>query len=407
MSTTVSVICYKHKVLVDGKCPLMLRISKDGKRAMKSIGISVLPKDWDFKKEQPKPKCPNADLIRKRMLQVEMEYHALIMEKDSFQEEFTPSTLLHEREKEQIIAQTVEQFYSDLVKDLRASGQVGTSYAYQNSWANLKTYNRGKPLDYTFSHIDVSFCKRFEAWMRRKGNKDTTLSFQFRTLRAVYNRAILAKVVSKDKNPFVEYKLSNFNLKTKKRALSKDDIMRVLAYDCTGKSELRKLAHDLFSFSYLCGGISFVDIANLQAINLVNGRLIYKRQKTHGDINLPLSAQAMAIIDEYQDYQIQAEYLFPILNKRIHQTQMQKHNRVRKVCKQVNDELKAIGLDLHIEATITTYVARHSFATVLKKSGVNIGIISQALGHQDIQTTQIYLSKFDDEQVDNAMKNLL
>lgn len=86
---------------------------------------------------------------------------------------------------------------------------------------------------------------------------------------------------------------------------------------------------------------------------------------------------------------------------------MQKHNRVRKVCRQVNSELKDIAKELNIEANVTTYVARHTFATVLKKSGVNIGIISQALGHQDIQTTQIYLSKFDDEQVDEAMKNLL
>ena len=86
---------------------------------------------------------------------------------------------------------------------------------------------------------------------------------------------------------------------------------------------------------------------------------------------------------------------------------MQKTNRVHKVCYEVNRELRALGKELRISADVTTYVARHSFATVLKKSGVNIGIISQALGHQDIKTTQIYLSKFDNEQVDDAMKNLL
>ena len=86
---------------------------------------------------------------------------------------------------------------------------------------------------------------------------------------------------------------------------------------------------------------------------------------------------------------------------------MQKYNRVRKVCRQINTELHEIAKRLEIEEDVTTYVARHSFATVLKKSGVNIGIISQALGHQDIKTTQVYLSKFDDEQVDSAMKNLL
>jgi site-specific recombinase XerD len=86
---------------------------------------------------------------------------------------------------------------------------------------------------------------------------------------------------------------------------------------------------------------------------------------------------------------------------------MQKHNRVRKLCRQINNELHKIADKLEIKEDITTYVARHSFATVLKKSGVNIGIISQALSHQDIKTTQIYLSKFDDEQVDSAMQNLL
>jgi site-specific recombinase XerD len=86
---------------------------------------------------------------------------------------------------------------------------------------------------------------------------------------------------------------------------------------------------------------------------------------------------------------------------------MQKYNRVRKLCRQINAELHKIADGLGITEDVTTYVARHSFATVLKKSGVNIGIISQALGHQDIKTTQVYLAQFDDEQVDVAMQNLL
>ena len=82
-------------------------------------------------------------------------------------------------------------------------------------------------------------------------------------------------------------------------------------------------------------------------------------------------------------------------------------NRTHKIYHDINQELRTFGKELDITTDVTTYVARHSFATVLKKSGVNIGIISQALGHQDIKTTQIYLSKFDNEQVDEAMKNLL
>lgn len=73
----------------------------------------------------------------------------------------------------------------------------------------------------------------------------------------------------------------------------------------------------------------------------------------------------------------------------------------------VNSNLKLIAIQLGLNTNLTTYVARHSFATVLKKSGVNIALISEALGHSDLATTQIYLDSFDNEQIDDAMKNLL
>ena len=406
MKASVSVICYKHKVLANGESPLMLRIAKDGKRTMKSLGISINPIYWDFTKGQPKTNCPNRNIIKQLILNTEMEYQSKLLQKEIHNEEFTASSLIHEQ-KEDIKAVTVDEFYTQLIKELKEKGQTGTSYAYLNSYDTLKNFNKGKKLNYTFSHIDVSFCKKFEDWMRRKGNKDTTISYQFRTLRATFNRAIAAKVVCKTKNPFSEFKLSHLNTKTMKRALSKADIMKIMDADCSRQTEQRQLAHDIFCFSYLCGGISLVDIANLTPHNIIDGRLMYQRQKTHGCINLPLSDKAMLIIAKYHRYQKTANYFFPILDCRRHITPMQKHNRVRKMCRDINYELKSLAEELGITANVTTYVARHTFATILKKSGVNIGIIAQALGHQDIKTTQIYLSKFDNEQVDEAMKNLL
>lgn len=406
MDATISVICYKSKTLANGEHPLMLRIAQNGKSTYKSLKISVAAKHWDFERNVPKPNNPNKDLIQKIILKTKLDYQQKILEKKANSEEFTASSLINEQ-KEEIKAKTVEEFYLSLIEDLKQKGRIGNSYAYLNSYNTLRNFNKGKKLNYTFSHIDVSFCKKFEDWMRSKGNKDTTLSYQFRTLRAIYNKAIEAKIVAREKNPFIEYKLSHFNTKTIKRALSKNDILKIINADCTGQSKLRQLTHDLFSFSYLCGGISFVDIANLTRQNIVENRLIYQRQKTHGNINLLLSKEASTIIAKYSTYQQEAEYLFPILHCKRHITPMQKSNRVHKICHQVNTELRAFAQELGITAEVTTYVARHSFATILKKSGVNIGIISQALGHQDIKTTQIYLSKFDNEQVDDAMKNLL
>jgi len=406
MDATISVICYKSKTLANGEHPLMLRIAQNGKSTYKSLKISVAAKHWDFERNVPKPNNPNKDLIQKIILKTKLDYQQKILEKKANSEEFTASSLINEQ-KEEIKAKTVEEFYLSLIEDLKQKGRIGNSYAYLNSYNTLRNFNKGKKLNYTFSHIDVPFCKKFEDWMRSKGNKDTTLSYQFRTLRATYNKAIEAKIVAREKNPFIEYKLSHFNTKTIKRALSKNDILKLINANCNGQSKLRQLTHDLFSFSYLCGGISFVDIANLTRQNIVEDRLIYQRQKTHGNINLLLSKEASTIIAKYSTYQQEAEYLFPILHCKRHITPMQKNNRVHKICHQVNTELRKFAQELGITAEVTTYVARHSFATILNKSGVNIGIISQALGHQDIKTTQIYLSKFDNEQVDDAMKNLL
>ena len=305
------------------------------------------------------------------------------------------------------VSAAAEDFYKSLIAELRIQGNIGNGEAYLNSYHSLKNFNKGKALNYTFGYIDQRFLKKYENWMRNKGLKETTLSFQFRTLRAIFNKAIEEKIVSPDKNPFPTFKISKFSIKTQKRALSKEDITKIITTESINSTPIRTLARHIFIFSYLCGGISFVDIANLKMENIQRGRLHYQRQKTHGEINLKINDIALSIIQYYKAHQIKASYLFPILDATKHKTPMQKKNRVHKVCAQVNKELRNLAKELNINAPITTYWARHSFATILKKSGVNISIISEALGHHDIQTTQIYLDSFENEQVDAAMKNLL
>ena len=91
----------------------------------------------------------------------------------------------------------------------------------------------------------------------------------------------------------------------------------------------------------------------------------------------------------------------------IHKTEQQIYDRVRKVLKHVNKALHEWSRLLGLKIELTTYVARHTFATVLKRSGVNIAIISESLGHSDLSTTQIYLDSFENSQIDAAMQNLL
>lgn len=405
MDATISVICYKSKIMSNGESPIMVRVAKDGKRSMKSLGISVNPTYWDFSKNCPKKNCPNRAVLMQLISQALLQYQGKMIEVKARGEEVTAVTIIAE-DKVKPNRETLEDFLFVLIQQLRENGKVGNSNAYLNLRSTLHNFY-GKKLNFYFGAIDVAFCNKFEAWMRKNQFEDTTMSYYFRTLRATYNKAVEAKCAIREKSPFIEYKLSRFCTKTMKRALTKENVKKILELDCSNIGKKACLAHDVFSFSYYCGGISLVDIANLTLDNIIEGRLVYERQKTHGIINLTILDEAKSLIDKYETYQGQAGYLFPILDNRKHITPMQKYNRVRKLCRQINKELHIIANILGIKEDVTTYVARHSFATVLKKSGVNIGIISQALGHQDIKTTQIYLDSFDNEQIDEAMKNLL
>ncbi|WP_462401120.1 phage integrase SAM-like domain-containing protein [Bacteroides clarus] len=404
MNATINVVCYKWKILANGEYPLMLRICKDGKKKYQSLGISVLPRYWDFTRNKPKPNCPNKEYIQKIILDKQTELQQRMLEFNSEQKEYTTTTLLNDENKK-FELKTVSQFYQELIEQCKSNDKCGNRLIDKSSYNSLKVFTKNQ-LDIPFSAIDVSWLNKYEKWLRSKGNKETTMSLMFRTLRSAYNKAIKAKCARKSDYPFDEYKINKFDTKTQKRAIAKTEVLKFTKeVDNIGKRQYVQLSKDIFIFSYLCGGINFTDIANLTKANITNGRLHYIRQKTGKLIKLGISEEAMQIIKKYESES--KGYLFPILNTNIHKTPLQKQNRIHKMLGKINKNLKLIATQLNVDANMTTYVARHSFASVLKKSGVSIALISEALGHSDLSTTQVYLDSFDNEQIDTAMQNLL
>ena len=405
MNASLSVVCYKSKRLSNGESPLMLQVSKEGKRQYQSLGVSVNPKFWDFSKNKPKSNCPNREYILKLILNKQAELQQRMLELNAEQKEYTTTTLLHD-EHRKFELKTVKQFYQELIEQYKANEKCGNRLIYKSSYNSINVFTNGN-LEIPFSAIDVAWLNKYEKWLRSKGNKETTMSLMFRTLRSAYNKAIESKCARKSDYPFNDYRISKFDVSTEKRAIAKADVLKFSTdVHSIGKQQYVQLSKDIFIFSYLCGGINFTDIANLTKDNIIEGkRLHYIRQKTGKLIKLGLSEEALKIIKRYA---VESKgYLFPILNAQLHKTPLQKQNRIHKMLGKVNKNLKLLAAQLGVEANLTTYVARHSFASVLKKSGVNIALISEALGHSDLTTTQIYLDSFDNEQIDNAMKNLL
>ena len=380
----------------------MLQVCRNGKRHYQSLGVSINPKFWDIKKNRLKSNCPNKVIIQKIINDKLAELQNRILELSAERKEFTATTILNEGKRKLELA-TVDDFYQELIAQFTTEGKCGNRLIYKGSYNSLYTFTRGK-LDIPFSDIDVDWLKRYEKWLRSKNNKDTTISLLFRTLRSTYNKAIKAKCARKSDYPFDEYKINKFDTRTQKRAIPKTDVLKFMQ-DVESNQPYVQLSKDVFVFSYFCGGINFTDIAQLTTLNIVEGRLHYVRQKTGKQVKIGIPYEAMAIIKKYESDS--NGYLFPILDRKIHKTPMQKQNRIHKVLAKVNKNLKMLSEQLGVNGNITTYVARHSFASVLKKSGVNIALISEALGHSDLGTTQIYLDSFDNEQMDEAMRNLL
>ncbi len=398
MQTTVNVVCYKSKTLANGEHPLMIRLCQGRKLKYLSLGISILPQFWDFDKNKPRRNCPNKELINNLITEKTKEFSNQIIEFKSESKDFTVTKLV-----ETVVGgnsiQTVSDFLHSEIDRLYNEGRLKYASTFKELRASLLEFN--KHLDVYFSDIDINWLKQYESFLRNKGLGDNSIGVRFRTFRVLYNRAITENIVKADYYPFRIYKVSKLKKETVKRSITKTDVEQIINYKVD--REYTQLAIDLFYFSYLSGGINFVDMAYLTRDNIIDTRLVYTRKKTKKLIKLPIQDKALATIAKYQSDNI---YLFPILSK-FHKTAQQKANRVHKVLAIINKSLKAVGEELDLPIDLTTYVARHTYATVLKRSGVNTSIISESLGHSSEKITQIYLDSFENRQIDEAMKNLL
>ncbi len=397
MNGTIKVLCYKSKTLSNGEHPLMLCVCKDNKRKYLSLGISVSAEHWDFKSNLPNDKCPNRERIIILINEKVNEIQRVALDKKIAGRDFSASTLIESAKPSEKSKRTVGDYFLTYIENLKTENRLRYAGMYEISYSSFIKF--AKHLDIPFSDIDVGWLKRYEAWGKAQNLSVSTISTRLRHLRAVFNLALLEHAIKSDCYPFHNYKVSKLN---KVRALSKDDIRRIIEYE--GKSQMECLAIDIFTFSYLCAGINFIDMAKLKYSNIQENQLVYNREKTKKLIITPLQERAKQIIEKYNDGK--SAFVFPILSN-FHKSEVQIANRLHKILAKLNKHLKEIGYKLNLPITLTTYVARHSFATVLKRAGVSTSIISESLGHSSEKITQVYLDSFDKEQMNTAMQALL
>jgi len=399
---TFDIILYASKILKNGENPIMLRITKD--RQVKYISLGKCnPEFWDFKHQKPSNKHPNQASFERLIITKKKAVTDLL---HNFDTDDKPYSL--EDVKAAITNSgkrtTVFQFIDTLISNFIKAGKIGNSTVYRDVKCQLSKFRNGKDLQ--FSDISVSFLNHFEQFFREKPIAEITICYYMRTLRSVYNKAIIEKYIKNTAYPFRDYKISKFNIQTRKRAITKEQMKSIVNIKYPDDTRLYH-SKNYFLFSFYNVGINFIDLALLKWGNVVNGRLEYTRSKTDKQFNIKLQPQALEILDYYKsiNYRGSDSYIFPILSED-HKTPISIFNRVHKVRHQTNKDLKTIGVKLEIPG-LTTYVARHSWATISKNGGVSTSVISEALGHSDEKTTQIYLESFANNVLDDANEMIL
>lgn len=407
MSLNFSVVCRMDKITRKNETIPYLRCIINRKLKYVSLQFTINANYWDFEEQRLKDDCPNRQHYQFLIDSKLEEFRKRIQKLEVLEMDITFETLFPQQVKQKTC--TIAQYFNVLINKQRELGKLKTASKY---YFTLSSLNKFRSMDIEFSEIDLKFLNDYEFFLRKAGLASNSIATKFSCLKAVYNKAREENIFNCTDSPFVKVKIGRLWTQTRKRAINKEDVQRLKELDLSSLSKYAtpylEFARDIFLFSYYTAGINFKDISTLRYCDLDNGRIYYSRHKTNKSMNTLLLPGALAILNKYLKQEVKAEdYIFPILDRNIHITEQQQSDRIQKVLGQVNRKLKIISKALGLKINLTTYVARHTFATVLKKSGVNIGIISESLGHSDIKTTQIYLDNFEKEEVDAAMQNLL
>jgi len=319
-----------------------------------------------------------------------------------FTSEFFDQSFLTNRIENDTISNSFEKH----IKDLKGNEQIGTAVSYGCAKKSLETFNP----KLKFTDITPDVLRKYERWMVEKGRSFTTISMYLRHLRTLFNTAISNQLIPKEIYPFGKNRYEVPTGNNKKKAITLPEIALIYNLEIE-PGTTRAMARDYWFFMYLCNGMNMKDMCLLRYKNIKENVLEFERAKTKRTkrnvelIRVVITEDVARIISVYGNkYKDPENYIFPVLNKGI--TAIRERQLVQQITHLINGYMKEIASSLGIQNKLGTYTARHSFATVLQRSGATTSFISEALGHSNEKTTQYYLAGFEDSQKAETVKAL-
>ncbi|RNI28828.1 tyrosine-type recombinase/integrase [Rufibacter latericius] len=386
------IILDTRRSLKDSTFPVKLRLTYNRKQKYYPTAYSFTEEDYE-KVILSKPKGAYKD-AQFELKEIEKRARAIIKDMAVFTFDLFEKKFVDTSPKGDVFIA-----FSQHIAKLKREASITTAESYTSALNSLKAFT-GKTV-LPFVNVTPDYLSSYEQWMLSKNKSLTTVGIYLRYLRALFNEAIEAGDVEQRQYPFGKRKYQIPAGRNVKKALTIADIEKIVTY--APKSDSEAKARDLWLFSYLCSGINVKDIALLKYKNIDSATITFVRAKTAKStrqntksIIVSLLPEAEHIIMRWGNKPVIPNwYVFPILSEGL--TPEKELAKIKQATKSINTYMKRIASSLGIEKEVTTYTARHSYSTVLKRSGAPIEFISESLGHTDIRTTRSYLDSFEDD----------
>ena len=394
----------KKKKLSTGKYPIYLRITKERKSVFFRTPYTCLEKEWNKKQGKFNKNAPDY-LKRNRILLKFIDRATDVVTELEQKKGFYTLTDIESvmRIQSNPVYKNIFAFWEEIISDMIKAGKTGNARVNSDTLKSVKNFSHNKTI--TFEQITPAFLEKYEVSLRANGGTDGGVSVRMRTLRALFNSAIKREIIKTEIYPFKKYKISKLKGKGIKKALTLEDVQKIIKKDLSTYPKLIN-ARNYFVFSFYTRGMNFADMMKLRWKDVIDDQIYYTRSKTKTNFRIKILPPVQKILDYYKTRKNGTDYVFPILLKD-ELTPSQVENRKKKTLKQFNKDLKEIAALCEINKSVSSYVARHSYANCLKQKGVATDIISESMGHQNIAITQAYLKELDNSLVDEAMEVLL
>lgn len=292
---------------------------------------------------------------------------------------------------------TFRTYTDHLVRKLQEEGKYGTAQNYIKAWTSFHTFLGYE--DIPFASIDQPLIIDYERWLMQQGVRRNSASFYMRQLRSIYNKAV-EHTYTDQRNPFSRVYTGIDH--TRKRAVDKDLIVSLQNLDLQNSLSL-DMARDMFLFSLFTRGMAFIDMSFLTKSSIKKNTIRYIRHKTGTPMEVALEPCIRHIIDKYSAL-TSHDYLLPILTVK---DKKEAYKQYQNKLNYQNRLLKQLSQMLQLNEPLTSYVARHTWATLAQHLDIPLDVISVGMGHSSEETTKIYLSSLAASKIDMANRKII